>query len=263
MASKIWTLLGVPESFDPALKFVTSPIVQPLVLAAIRLTFASYTLVTLLFILIRESVVTHDAKTFFSYFTELTYIGLCAYFWASGVQTTTFALNPRASMYPLQRWPRILQFLHSLLWTTITTFPFIVTPVFWLILAKPSTLSTTFNIWENVSIHALNSVFALFEVFLTRAGPQPWLHIPFLVLLLGGYLGVAYITHATQGFYPYSFLDPKKEGAFLAVYIVGIPVAGAMIFSIVRFICWAKERLLARQERLLGDDIESMIGKGY
>jgi hypothetical protein len=57
------------------------------------------------------------------------------------------------------------------------------------------------TVWENVSIHALNSAFALFEVFLTHAGPQPWLHTPFLVLLLGGYLGIAYITHATQGFY--------------------------------------------------------------
>jgi hypothetical protein len=47
----------------------------------------------------------------------------------------------------------------------------------------------------------MNSGFALFEVLFTRAGPMPWTHIPFLILLLGGYLGVAYITYATQGFY--------------------------------------------------------------
>lgn len=50
-------------------------------------------------------------------------------------------------------------------------------------------------------MHALNSVFAAFEIFCTHAGPTPWLHAPFLIILLAGYLGVAYITHATQGFY--------------------------------------------------------------
>jgi len=268
MAGRIWSLLGVSAPFDPALKFVTSPVFDPFVLALVRIVFAVYTFVTLLFLLIWEGVVVHDAQTFFSYFTYLTYTGLCAYFWASGVQTTLFAINSRnikfqsenkKSTYPLQHWPRILQFLHSLLWTTITTFPFIVTPVFWGILAKPSTLGTPYNVWKNVSVHALNTVFALVEVFLTRGGPQPWLHVPFLILILGGYVGIAYITHATQGWYPYSFLNPQKEGPFLAAYLVGIPLAAVIIFSIVWAICLAKEHLLARRDQPVnGGKLEKM-----
>jgi len=47
----------------------------------------------------------------------------------------------------------------------------------------------------------MNSGFALFEIILTNTGPSPWSHITPGFLLLACYLGVAYITHATQGFY--------------------------------------------------------------
>jgi hypothetical protein len=49
------------------------------------------------------------------------------------------------------------------------------------------------------------------------------------------YLGVAYITHATQGFYVYSFLNPSK-GSILAAYIIGILAGTVLVFSIVNLI---------------------------
>lgn len=149
---------------------------------------------------------------YFSFFTELTYIGLVSYFWASSVQTFFFARS--RAVYPLQNWPRPLQFLHLLLHTTIVTYPIIVTAVFWGLIATPDTLSTRWSAWVNISEHALNTVFAAFEIFCTNASPSfganpqglsmPWIHLPFLIILLAGYLGVAYITHATQGFYSMS-----------------------------------------------------------
>jgi len=250
MPKDAWTLLGAPSPFDPDFKFVTSSFLSPLVLGAIRLFLAIYTLTTLLTILIWDGVVAHSASSYFSYFTELSYIGLCSYFWASSVQTLSYARSsPDKPSYPLQKWPRALQFLHSLLWTTITVFPFIVTPVFWALLASPSTFHTRFSTWENISIHAFNSVFALFEVFVSNVGPQPWLHVPFVILLLAAYLGVAYITHATQGFYTYSFLNPQKQGAHLAIYIIGIALAGFIFFAIVRGICVLKVRVTTRRSK--------------
>lgn len=47
----------------------------------------------------------------------------------------------------------------------------------------------------------MNTLFALVEVTLTNVNPLPWLHLPICVFMLACYLGVAYITHATQGFY--------------------------------------------------------------
>jgi hypothetical protein len=49
------------------------------------------------------------------------------------------------------------------------------------------------------------------------------------------YLGVAYITHATQGLYVYSFLNPSK-GPILAAYIIGILVGTVLVFCIVNLI---------------------------
>lgn len=60
----------------------------------------------------------------------------------------------------------------------------------------------------------------------------------FLTVLTGValYLGVAYITHHTQGFYVYNFLDPSTEHAKLAAYIIGILAAALIIFAIVNVV---------------------------
>ena len=42
---------------------------------------------------------------------------------------------------------------------------------------------------------------AIFEITLTNVGPLPWINMLATVILLGSYLGVAYITYATQGIY--------------------------------------------------------------
>lgn len=59
--------------------------------------------------------------------------------------------------------------------------------------------------WINISEHALNTVYALIEITLTSVAPSAWLHLPLCVFMLACYLGVAYITEATQGFYSMLF----------------------------------------------------------
>lgn len=63
----------------------------------------------------------YSTPSFFSYFTYLSYIGMCAYFWAAATQTIAFAIESNGS-YPLQRWPKFLQAAHSILWSTVTAF---------------------------------------------------------------------------------------------------------------------------------------------
>jgi predicted membrane-bound dolichyl-phosphate-mannose-protein mannosyltransferase len=58
-----------------------------------------------------------------------------------------------------------------------------------------------------------------------------------VIILLALYLGLAYLTHATQGFYVYPFLDLQKNSSGLVgAYIVGILVAAVIIFLIVRYL---------------------------
>ncbi|KAI5890464.1 uncharacterized protein SCHCODRAFT_01129121 [Schizophyllum commune H4-8] len=243
----IHRFLGVEELvFDPAHGYVTSPLFSPVVLASIRLLLGFYALVTLIFELAWDG--THfpeDLDSYFSYFTHLSYIGLCSYFFAAGVQTLFYARSGQTS-YPLQYWPKFLQALHVLLFATIATFPIIVTAVFWGLLSSPDTMSTTYSAWGNISVHAMNLIFAILEVFLTNIPLMPWMALPCNIVFLAGYLGVAYITYGTQGFYTYSFLDPVKQGPYLAAYIVGIAVGEVIIFSIVRGLIILRMRLCQR-----------------
>jgi len=237
------TKLGISTPFDSQHTFVTSPFFSTLTLAIIRLSLASYTLFTIIFVLAHET--REHTDTYFSYFTHLSLIGLCTYLFAAGVQTIVYAHGKRKG-YPLQRWPKVLQFLHVLLHSTIITYPILVTIVFFALLADKTTFSTAYFAWSNTSQHILNTVFALFEILCTRTEPSPWLHLPILIIILLGYLGIAYITHATQGFYTYSFLNPAKEHGKLAAYIAGIAVGEAVIFLFIRRVILVRERVAAK-----------------
>ncbi|KAF8892307.1 hypothetical protein CPB84DRAFT_1816229 [Gymnopilus junonius] len=252
----LYSRLGVSATFDSEHKYVTSPLFRnPVTFAALRATIAVYTLTVLLVTLIWQAVKLDTAQSYFSYFTYLSYIGLCAYYWASGVQTVFYALRWRkagaGAGYPLQRWPKILQALHIVLQTTIVTYPFLVTIVYWALLSSPTTFATSFSSWSNISVHALNSLWALIEIFLSNSPPAPWFTIIPSILMLAGYLGVAYITKDTQGFYTYSFLDPHTEGPKLAGFIIGIAVGYIIIFSIVRGVVVLRQRWAFKTGRIL------------
>ncbi|TEB24544.1 hypothetical protein FA13DRAFT_1766001 [Coprinellus micaceus] len=234
-----------PTTFDQKHELVTSYLFKPIVLAGLRLLFAVFTLATILATLIWQGV-HRGAEScvptllYFSFFTNLTYIGICAYMFASGVQTYAFAQSLKKGggdkstpSYPLQRWPKVLQHLHVLLYATIATFPIIVTVVYWALLGGSDSFSTMFSSYSNITKHALNSFFCVFEIALTNVGPLRWIDLPATILILAGYVGVAYITYHTQHFYPYSFLDPKEQGKLVAAYIVGIAVGQVVVFVIV------------------------------
>lgn len=79
--------------------------------------------------------------------------------------------------------------------------------VFWGVLASGA-LRTTFTTWSNLSEHALNSVFAFLEILLPRSDPHPWIQLIFIIVIAAMYLGLAYLTQATEHFYVYEFLNP-------------------------------------------------------
>ncbi|KAJ6473471.1 hypothetical protein DFH09DRAFT_1057639 [Mycena vulgaris] len=244
-----WARLGVSTPFDPSHKFVSSPVFHPAALAALRLLLALYAVASLCIVLAFD-VAAGAGPSFLSYFTELSYIGLAAYYCAAGVQTFAYA---RYGRYPLRRWPRALQALHVLLQSTITTFPLIVTVVFWALLSGGDTFGTTFDTWSNISLHALNTPYALLDLLLTNTPPAPWLTLPVQLVLLVAYLGVAYVTREAQGFYPYPFLDPHTQHAFLAVYIVGIALGACVLFLLVRGVAVLRQRFVMRRGLLRGD----------
>lgn len=241
-------ILGVSPPFDPKLNFISSPFFSILALGAIRLFFAVYTFATLLVVLIWQSARLHEGNSFFSYFTHLSYIGLCAYFFSAGVQGMLYARCPinKGTFVLSRKWPRFLQFLHVWLYATVVTFPIVVTVVYWVLLSGPKTFSTRFNAWSNVSMHALNTAFVLFELVLTNVPPVLWIYLPLCILVLACYLGLAYITYATLHFYVYSFLNPKK-GPILAAYIIGIFVGECVVYVLVHLVAFLRQKVVKKR----------------
>jgi len=130
----------------------------------------------------------------------------------------------------------VLRWLHSAYYATITVYPFIVTIVFWAILSDGA-YRTELSSFDNISMHALNSVFAGLEIILPRSDPHPWLLLVPLIVILALYLGLAYLTHATEGFYVYSFLDIQENGSGLvAGACIGILVGAVVVFIIIRYL---------------------------
>ncbi|KAI0410080.1 hypothetical protein F4802DRAFT_592954 [Xylaria palmicola] len=230
--------------WDPERRFVTSWLVSPYVLGGIRALLSLYAFTTLLFNIgyncarpAQGGCATSRAA--FSYFTVLSYWGLAFYLLFAAAHTLLYAR--RRGAYPLATtWPRPLQALHAVLYSTVTTFPLLVVIVFWALLASPGVLATPYAAWSNVSQHVLNAAFALFEILVPRTRPPPWTHLPFLIALLALYLALAYLTRATKGFYTYTFLDAGKQGPLVAAYVFGIAIGICILFAVVWGLVWLR-----------------------
>jgi len=157
-----------------------------------------------------------------------------------GLSCCNFCISPS--------WQRSPRFLLWSLW------------FFWGLLASTQSFDEPFDLWGDVSFHTLNAVFALFEIILTNIPALPWLLVLPTEAVLAAYLGIAYITRQTQGFYPYPFLDPSEQGPFLAVYIIGMGVIQFIFFTIVRFtaVLRSKLRRQPRSAQPPPQDVESL-----
>lgn len=249
-SAKIYRLFNVDSPFDPTNRFQTAYLLSPIVLGCTRLLISLYIFCVLLYELIRDGILHNgQAVTHWSYFTNITYWSIGFYMAFSGFHTVIYA---RRRVAPLQHWPRILQLLHSLFYTTIIIYPFLVTVIYWVILSSAQTFSTTFTTWSNISEHAMNTLFALFELLIPRTQPPPWIHLLFVLIMLALYLGVAYITHVVEGFWVYDFLDPTNGEGKLCGYVFGILVAIIVWFCVVYGVLWLKTWVFETKLRMKG-----------
>lgn len=234
-------------SFDSSDRFVTSWILPPAALFAVRALLSLYAFATLFTIFgwNNSHGMAEASRRSFSYFTHLTYWGLAFYHASSAFHTGSYWLTGTSF---LARWPKPLQIAHSMFYSTVVVYPWIVTAVYWGLLS-PGSFPSTFALWSNTSQHALNSCYALLEIILPRTQPLPWLDLVPIIILLALYLGLAFLTYATQGFYTYDFLDLQEHSSgIVAAYIIGILVAAIIIFLIVRYVImlrvWCTEKWL-------------------
>lgn len=111
--------------FDPT-RFVTSWVLPPSLLFGYRALLALYAFTTLFTIFGWNG--THgrseESQHSFSFFTNLTYWGLAFYYAFSAAHTGSYWLTGKSF---LARWPKVLQVMHSMFYSTIVVYPWIVT----------------------------------------------------------------------------------------------------------------------------------------
>ena len=123
---KFYTWFRYTAPFDPECRYVTSTLVSPLVLAIMRSVMAGYMIVVTIVSIVWAGAVSHTISLYFSYFTDITYIGLAAYMLFACIHGFDYAKHGATRPYLLQRWPRFFQFCHQLLHATILGYPIIV-----------------------------------------------------------------------------------------------------------------------------------------
>ena len=249
-----YSWFGVTARFDPENRFVASPFISPVALGIIRILFALYMTCCIIIdpILLKKGRRTRrDATKFPGYFTNITFISLAwyyqlnltittSYFWVSGIYSLIYGLT---GISPLRKLPRFLQLLHSIFYSTVTTFPFLVTAVFWSLISSPphkKAFSTVLLQWTNISFHCLNSVLAFIELIFSAVTPQKWTHSLVILIIMVFYIAMAYIIHLTANFYVYDFMDSKIIGPLTAAYIFGIGGLGVITFFVVQMVVWVK-----------------------
>jgi hypothetical protein len=106
-------------------RFASSWLLPPSVLFFIRALISLYIFISIFTIEgINNAKSPVTAAHFFSYFTSLTFFGLAFYFAFAALHTASYW---RTGTPLLAKWPKVLQVMHSIYYSTITTFPFLVT----------------------------------------------------------------------------------------------------------------------------------------
>jgi hypothetical protein len=120
------TTLPYSGHFDPTHRFVTSWILPPGALFGLRILLAVYAFTTQFTIFGWNS--SHGdseaSRHSFSFFTSLTYWGLAFYYAFSAMHTGSYWLTGTSL---LTRWSKSLQIAHSMFYSTIVVYPWIVT----------------------------------------------------------------------------------------------------------------------------------------
>lgn len=148
--NRFLTRLGCDTSNDRFHHFETSWLLPPYILASIRTLISLYAFVTIFFIFGWNGAHGHDRDTrrSFSYFTWLSFWGDAFYFLVAGVHTFLYAGTGRSVIF--DKCPRVVWVLHSILYATVTTFPWIVMIVYWAVLYEDPWFPLTFEAWTNV-----------------------------------------------------------------------------------------------------------------
>ncbi|ORZ29770.1 hypothetical protein BCR44DRAFT_1504929 [Catenaria anguillulae PL171] len=195
---------------QPPYDLVCSPWLQPRTLLAVRIVLALWTL-TWTIVSFAPPINIHGLAAL-SYFTTLSYCGLCALSLLLAFVSFKYYSNPRSTHLASRS---TLRMVVSILYAQAFTYAFIVVGVYWGFLARIIRVKRNdpfFNLF-NLSVHGLNLA-VIFIHFLTSSLVVAtwWLLVP--VVVTGFlYLGWAVMWFFIRGFWVYPFLSPSNPSS--------------------------------------------------
>ncbi|CDW93677.1 hypothetical protein, partial [Sporisorium scitamineum] len=106
---------------------------------------------------------------------------------------------------------RPLQVCHTLLVSTVSSFPLVVLVIFWSVLRGPSPLDDPYSAFSNIGKHTLNYVLTMLDlIVLSRTPLRPWWHLVPIIAFLGLYIGIVDITYHRYHVYVYGFFNVQR-----------------------------------------------------
>ncbi|CAG8567597.1 1837_t:CDS:2, partial [Ambispora gerdemannii] len=223
-----WKFNKLLRHFERA---VTSWFTTPLVLLTVRTIFLTYSLITLAL-----SIYVHDRRgrlhSYLTYFTNLGFLGLTAYFAMAVVHSLIFAIYREPKSFAIQ--PKVLTIAFWILYDAIVVYHILIPLVSWIILvpnyaeeSSPHLRLLTFN---QISMNGVDFFMMIVEVVLNRM-PLVMSHLIFVLAILVFYLFETWISYAISQQFPYQFLDLREQVTGYHFGVIGVAIIGAFLIQ--------------------------------
>ncbi len=161
-----------------------------------------------------------------------------------------------------RRFSRPLQFCHTLLVSTVSSFPLVVTVIFWTVLKGNDPLGNPYDAFANIGKHTLNYAFtALDLVVLSRTPLRPWWHLTFISAFFALYLGIVDITYKRYGVWVYGFFNINQFGVPLVVFFcIILAVFVVVSFLVTQLLMLIREVVAAKVQKSGGWGSAKAVG---
>ncbi|KAJ1980151.1 hypothetical protein H4R34_002560 [Dimargaris verticillata] len=230
------------DNFD-AERFVTSNLVKPRMLFAIRLALALYCIATVVVLFVTTGV------RFFHYMTDWSYLGLTVYMMLATVVSGRYcfgAMPYSPGQNLLERAPSWARALYWFLYETVVTFHILVPVVYWALLSSQLRTDTSLELYSSIAPHAIDFVVMAVELIFNRQILEVS-HVVIPVIILALYLALAFLVWGTEHYFVYSFLDFYKLHGWVALICVAIAVAFCIIFFVQLYLHRLREYLFRKR----------------
>lgn len=157
---------------------------------------------------------------------------------------------------------RPLQFAHTLLVSTVSSYPLVVMVIFWTVLRGPDPIGSPYAAFSNIGKHTLNYVLTNLDlVVLSRTPLRPWWHLVPIVSFLALYLGIVDITYHRYHVWVYGFFNVQQFGAPLVIlFCIILAVFAVVSFLLTQLLMLIREVIAAKVQKSGGWGSAKAVG---